>query len=84
MLRFVIKDNMLKLNELGVNIFIKKARGVHPYWENYDLIIWEKNPSGFSNIKGLFRNNSWGMAERVSVNNVGIWELPKKYVKYFK
>lgn len=75
---------MLKLNELGVNIFIKKAKGIYPFWDNYDLIIWKKDSSGFTSVKGLFRNNSWGMAERVSVNNDGVWELPKKYVRHFK
>ena len=75
---------MLKLNELGVNLFIKKARGISPYWDNYDLIIWKKDASGYTSKKGLYRNNSWGMAERVSVSNSGVWELPKKYVKHFK
>jgi len=75
---------MLNLNELGVNLFIRRAKDIYPYWDNYDLIIWKKDPSGFTNIKGLFRNNSWGMAERVPVSNTGVWKLPKKYVKYFK
>lgn len=74
---------MLKLNELGVELFIKRAKDISPYWDNYNLIIWKKDPSGFTNIKGLFRN-TWGIAEKISVNNDGVWELPKKYVKYFK
>ncbi len=75
---------MLKLNELGVELFIKRAKDISPYWDNYDLIIWRKDPSGFTNTKGLFRNNSWGITEKVSVNSTGVWELPKKYVRYFK
>lgn len=75
---------MLKLNESGVNLLIKRAKDISPYWENYDLIIWKKDSSGFSSIKGLFRKNSWGLAERISVNNDGVWELPNRYVKYFK
>lgn len=75
---------MLYLTEKGVEVFIKKAKGIDPFWDNYDLVIWKKDHSGFTNIKGLFRNNSWGMAERVSVSNTGVWELPKKYVKHFK
>jgi hypothetical protein len=74
---------MLKLNEIGVNLLIKRAKDVSPYWDNYNLIIWKKDPSGFTNIKGLFRD-TWGIAETFSVNNEGVWELPKKYVKYFK
>lgn len=75
---------MLKLNESGVNLFIKRAKNIYPYWDNYDLVIWRPNNSGFTNIKGLFKNNKWGIAERISVNSNGVWELPKKYVKYFK
>lgn len=75
---------MLKLNELGVELFIKRAKDISPFWENYDLVIWKKDSSGYTNIKGLFRKNSWGIAERISVNSNGVWELPKKYVKYFK
>ena len=74
---------MLKLNEIGVNLLIKRAKDVTPYWDNYDLVIWKKDPSGFTSIKGLFKN-TWGIAEKISVNSEGVWELPKKYVKYFK
>ena len=77
---------MLHLNLLGVDVFIKKANSakLNFYWENYDLIIWKKNYSGYTNQKGMFRKNSWGVADRVSVENNGIWNLPTQYVKYFK
>lgn len=54
------------------------------FWENYDLVIWNKNNNGFTNIKGLFRNNSWGLMDKISINDQGIWKLSKKYVKYFR
>ena len=77
---------MLHLNLLGVDVFIKKANSakLNPYWENYDLIIWKKNNNGYTNQKGMFRKNSWGVADRVSVENNGVWKLPTQYVKYFK
>jgi len=75
---------MLNLTELGVEVFIKKAKNVTPFWDNYDLIIWKKDYSGFTNIKGMFKNNNWGMAEKFAVNDNGIWKLPAKYVKHFK
>ena len=75
---------MLNLTEKGVEVFIKKASNIEPYWDNYDLVIWKKDKSAYTNIKGMFRNNSWGMADRITVNNNGIWKLPKKYVKYLK
>jgi hypothetical protein len=76
---------MLHLNELGVNVFINKYQSLvnQAYWNNYDLIIWKKNQNGFFNVKGMFKN-SWGTADKVSVNHNGMWVLPKQYVKYFK
>ena len=77
---------MLHLNEIGVELFIKKFKSMTKgaYWENYDLVIWNKDYSGFTNKKGVFRQNVWGIVDRISVNNKGTWVLPKKYVKYFK
>ena len=77
---------MLHLNTLGVEVLIKRSTSnkIDPYWDNYDLVIWRKDASGFSNIKGMFRRNAWGIAERFSVDNNGTWILPKKYVRYFK
>jgi hypothetical protein len=76
---------MLHLNERGVNVFINKYKSFtnEAYWNNYDLIIWKKNNNGFFNIKGMF-NKAWGIADTVSVDNKGMWVLPKQYVKYFK
>ena len=77
---------MLHLNTLGVEVLIKRSKSnkIDPHWDNYDLVIWRKDASGFSNIKGMFRRNTWGIAERFSVDNNGTWILPKKYVRYFK
>ena len=47
-------------------------------------VIWKKDKGGYTNLKGLFRKDEWGTAEKISVDNDGIWKLPAKYVKYFK
>ena len=77
---------MLHLTPLGVEIFIDRSsnKTIESFWENYDLIIWKKDFSGYTNKKGMFRKNTWGVADRISVDNSGIWKLPKKYVKYFR
>ena len=75
---------MLHLNHLGVEVFIKKAKNIDPFWDNYSLIIWKKDSSGYTNKNGMFRKDSWGIAETVPLNNQGICKLSKKYVKYFK
>ena len=51
---------MLNLTELGVEVFIKKAKNVTPFWDNYDLVIWKKDINGFTNVKGMFKENAWG------------------------
>lgn len=77
---------MLVLNEAGVDIFIKRFEGKSSksFWNNYELVIWSKNPGGYSSPDGMFKGDAWGTAHKVSVNNDGVWKLPKKYVKYFK
>ena len=77
---------MLNLTELGVEVFIKKnkAKNVDTFWDNYSLVIWKKDQSGFTNLKGSFRKNEWGIAEEFAINNDGLWKLPIKYVKNFK
>ena len=77
---------MLHLNQEGVEVFISRYKNNHreSYWDNYGLVLWDKNPNGFNHIKGLFRKNAWGLAEKFQVNNNGIWVLPKRYVRYFR
>lgn len=77
---------VLNLTLKGVEVFIErsKTKNQESYWDNYDLMIWKSDHSGFTNIKGLFRKNKWGVAERISVDEKGIWKLPTKYVKHFK
>lgn len=77
---------MLHLYENGVEILRKKIsnKNVDTYWDNYNFIIWEKNQGGYSDTKGVFRNNSWGIANTIHINQNGTWILPLKYVKYFK
>ena len=77
---------MLNLNLKGAELFVRKAQSsrVHIFWENYDLMIWNKNNSGFYSKKGMFKNSAWGLTERFTVNEDGVWKLPIKYVKVFK
>jgi len=87
MLRFsLLGDNLLHLNVKGAELLVKRfaSKNKIAYWENYDLVLWNKDHNGYTKKKGIFKNNTWGIAERVSVNNNGPWVLPKQYVKYFK
>jgi hypothetical protein len=77
---------MLNLTLKGVEVFIKRSqtKSQESYWDNYDLLIWKETSGGFTNIKGMFRKDQWGVTERIAVNEQGIWKLPTKYVKHFK
>ncbi len=77
---------MLYLYENGIEILRKKinSKSLDSYWNNYNFIVWKKDLGGFSNTKGVYRNNSWGIVDKFPVNSKGTWELPLKYVKYFK
>lgn len=80
------KSNLLHLTEKGVEIFIKRSRTKlqESFWNNYDLVIWKKDIGGYTDVKGMYREDAWGKAEKISVSREGIWKLPKRYVKYFK
>ncbi len=77
---------MLNLTLEGVEVFMRRynTSSQESYWDNYDLVIWKKDKNGFTNIKGLFRKDNWGVSEKISVDQNGMWRLPKKYVKHFK
>ena len=77
---------MLHLTLKGVEVFMKKSKtkSQESFWENYDLLIWKQSAGGFTDTKGMFRKNQWGVAERISVNENGIWKLPTKYVRHFR
>ncbi len=77
---------MLNLTLEGVEVFMRRynTSNQESYWDNYDLVIWKKDKNGFTSIKGLFRKDNWGVSEKISVDQNGMWRLPKKYVRHFK
>jgi hypothetical protein len=77
---------MLNLTLKGVDIFIKRSASKiqDSRWDNYDLVIWKQNSNGYTSKFGMFHKDSWGIADKISVNKNGIWKLPRHYVKYFK
>lgn len=77
---------MLHLYENGVEILKKRLnqKKLESYWNNYNFVVWKKDLGGFSNTKGVYRNNSWGITNEFPVTSKGTWELPLKYVKYLK
>jgi hypothetical protein len=76
---------MLHLYENGVEILRKKLKktNLDTYWDNYNFIIWKKDIGGIYDINGVYRNNTWGIANKFPVTTKGTWALPSKYVRYF-
>jgi hypothetical protein len=77
---------MLHLYENGIEVLRKKAnsKNLDIYWNNYSLVVWNKNDGGFFSTSGAYRNNSWGIKKEFLVNEKGAWALPSRYVKYFR
>jgi hypothetical protein len=77
---------MLYLNELGVDVFIKRYNHKlqDSFWNNYDLVLWEQDSSGYYNANGMYHKSNWGTHKKFIVNKNGSWGLPKQYVKYLK
>jgi len=77
---------MLYLYENGVELLRKRLieKKLDSYWNNYNFIVWKKDLGGYSNTKGVYRNNNWGIADEFSITPEGTWKLPLKYVRYLK
>ena len=46
-------------------------------WDGWDIVRWVKNNNGYSMPNGAFREGSWGMEFRTSVDADGIWRLKR-------
>jgi len=68
----------------GIIVIPRRNGQRESFWNNYDLLIWNKDHNGYTSVNGLFKNNSWGLVDRISISNQGTWKLSKKYVKYFR
>ena len=51
------------------------------YWDGWDIVSWVRNPNGATNIRGMFRDGSWGIAKYFRMNSNGEWAVPDKYVR---
>lgn len=82
----MMEKKMLTLNLEGIKVFSKKfnSNTRDCFWNNYELQIWEKNINGYFRKDGSYKKNSWGVLQKISIEENGTWRINKKYVKYFK
>jgi hypothetical protein len=74
-----MKDTV-ELNYIKAHDFVNKNHSLGFYWDGYNIIKWTENPNGFTQKNGMFRNNKWGHAMKISMSDKGTWAVLKKYV----
>ena len=77
--RMFVKEN--KINQLIKNF---KTDYQEAFWNGYTLVVWKRDASGYSNKRGMFRNDTWGLVNKFPMKDNGTWEIPDRYVKYIK
>jgi hypothetical protein len=68
--------NFVYLGYEAAHAYVSKTPGA--FWDQWDVVLWKKNPRGFRRTDGMFHNGQWGTARRVTVNSSGKWRLPIK------
>ena len=58
-----------------------RHNGTQVFWDNYDLIIWKPERSGYTRTNGMLRDGDWGIHERVRLNSRGRYSVPEFYAK---
>ena len=51
-------------------------------WDGWDIVTWRKDPRGYSDRRGKFMNNAWGILFRYTVQPNGTWRVPENYVNF--
>ncbi len=44
-------------------------------WEGWDIVLFSANDYAWNNPKGAFRNERWGIEERISPDTKGLWKV---------
>jgi hypothetical protein len=64
--------NVFSLDEAEQFIQINE----NAWWDNYDIIIWKKNPGAWSKKNGKLYNGKWGNIIRIPISSEGTWRMP--------
>lgn len=73
-------SNYTDLNYQDAHDFVSKNKYRGFYWDGWTIVKWTKNPNGYSQTNGSFKNNEWGYEVRIPVSNKGTWKVLTKYV----
>lgn len=70
---------MVALDQEAADRFVKTNKDAR--WEQWDIIIFRKNPAAASKVSGRFLDGRWGFESTVSVDTDGLWRVPTRNVR---
>lgn len=68
---------MLNLNLTAAERFVDSYRANHQdfFWDGWTLVKFKMTPAGATHRRGLFRNGSWGIADRIEADRTGVFKF---------
>lgn len=54
------------------------------FWEGWNIVIFDDNQDGYMRRTGMYRKNTWGVRYVISPDDNGMWNVPKRYERFFK
>ena len=72
--------NTVKLNYEQAHSFVERNKGLGFFWQGWNIVKWTKNDNAYMQKNGLFRNNEWGHAITIPLQDDGTWAVLNKYV----
>jgi hypothetical protein len=51
-------------------------------WDGYTVTTWRRDPRGYSDKRGQFRNGEWGFLFSYPCGPDGKWNIPESYVRH--
>ena len=61
--------------------FVEKNKKEGFFWDGFTIVKWSPSNNGYTDPKGLFKNNKWGYSARFGLKPNGTWELSDKYAR---
>jgi hypothetical protein len=46
------------------------------FWDGWDIVVFRPNHNGATNLRGMYRNNMWGIATNYPLKDDGTWLVP--------
>lgn len=60
----------------------QQKNGNRVSWDGWDMVFFLPARRAIYSNEGVRSGTEWGFTHRVSVDDLGIWRVPKRYVKF--